>query len=300
MIVLCSTDYSENNLFVINCLEEKIIKKIPFISGQENKNCDYTRIPHRPFGITWDSEYIYLANRKKLLVYDSNFNWIDSFEVLDENTHQIAIWNGKIIACMTSIDCIGVIDVVENKIDLFHPKLGWLNEEQTNLIKEKYYERGKYYDEYHINSLLVVDDDLYFLLNRDATLCKLNLKNKKFSKCFSIKTNKLCHNILKQNNDFLTLHKSGVLLNFNNNDYIKNEKQIDARLFFRGISGDRDSNLAYAATISTHLRHNRCRSFVKINNHKAIFVDGGITDMRRIDGLDNAHLNPNKFPYQKF
>ena len=98
------TDNNPETTFSLYDTESKLLKDIPFEEGQENTNCDNTRKKHRPFGITWDADNIYIASRKSLLVYDSDLKWVDKIEILDENTHQITMHEDKILACMTRKD----------------------------------------------------------------------------------------------------------------------------------------------------------------------------------------------------
>lgn len=119
---------------------------------------DPTRPPFRPFGITWCDEYLYVANRTCLLVFDSNLDFVDKVRgILDQNTHQIAWHKGKLISTMTRCDCIAFIDPETLDRQYFHPYEGWLQGRPECLDHDS--------ERYHINSVVAKGDLVYMLLS---------------------------------------------------------------------------------------------------------------------------------------
>ena len=47
---------------------------------------------HRPYGVTWNEDYIFVASKTNLLIYNSDLELIDIRKgILDINTHQIIV-----------------------------------------------------------------------------------------------------------------------------------------------------------------------------------------------------------------
>lgn len=278
--------------------ELKTIKHIPFEKGQENTNCDTTRPTHRPFGITWDASNIYIANRKSLLVYDNNFNWIDKLEILDENTHQIAFINGRIVACMTRKDSIALIDPHTSERIMFHPDHGWAEDFPTLTHPGMEYKPGM--ERYHINSVTPFEGKLYFLINRPAHIVELNMNSKQIDDLIPVSetmVHSLCHNLLIAKNIKKTIKANGAILeigeNGRNRDLYVRNKNMYNYLFFRGAAGILSDPL-YAYSQNT---------FNQLENNPSGLTNGDnfnfnkICDIRRVCGQDDAHHNPHPFPY---
>ena len=113
------------------------------------------RPPHRPFGITWNKDNIFIANRSNLLIYDSDLNFVKSINgILDTNTHQIVYYENQIIATMTRQDCIRFVNLEDYSYETFHIDDGWDEYQPSH--------------NYHINSLLAKDNLLYIMLHNRA------------------------------------------------------------------------------------------------------------------------------------
>jgi len=104
---LLATPSSPKYSFVLIDVSDGSVKKIPSDPREKDLGASSSRPPHRPFGFTWDSDWIYVANRRNLCVYDKSLSFVDKVEgVLDDNTHQIAMYGDLIVATMTSNDAI--------------------------------------------------------------------------------------------------------------------------------------------------------------------------------------------------
>ena len=279
------------------------IKSIPFENGQENTNCDDTRPAHRPFGITWDADNIYIASRKSLLVYDSDLKWVDKIELLDENTHQIAMAGDKIAVCMTRKDCIGLLDPKSKQIELYHPEKGW--GDHPTLDYPTTLEEGQ--EQYHINSVVYKDGNLYFLMHRPLMLGKLNLAEDKFDLHSGPNMAVLSHGIIfsESENDpynFQTVKKTGVRVKFNA-QFNRNTGERTGRdltyknkeYFWRGIAGTVEDPVLSHSKPAKVTADSGIIKGAGLSTGQSL--DGPITDIRRIDGQDDAHHNPHPFPY---
>ena len=65
----------------------------------------------RPFGVSWNQENLFVANRTNLIRFDKNLNQTNHYDVYHGNPHQILEIDGKIYATDTSINCINVFDI---------------------------------------------------------------------------------------------------------------------------------------------------------------------------------------------
>ena len=294
--------------FCLYDTETENLKSIPYEEGQENTNCDNTRAPHRPFGITWDANNIYIASRKSLLVYDNELKWVDKIELLDENTHQIAMAGNKIAVCMTRKDCVGLLDPVKKEIELYHADHGKGEYPTLGYPSKPLRLDGE--EQYHINTVLPLDGKVYFLKQKPLGLGSIDLSTGEVMNHDSNKTKRMTHGILAKSGmeccDFKTLKASGVVIEFFCNAHIRrfdwlkqreahrDETHKDNRFFWRGMAGTYEETLfAYSNLRPVASYHESMPA--GFSNGKTI--DGPICDIRRIDGQDDTHHNPHPFPY---
>ncbi len=292
---LIITRTHEGETFCLYDTETGNLKSIPFESGQENTNCDNTRPPHRPFGITWDTDNIYIASRKSLLVYDNELKWVDKIELLDENTHQIAMAGDKIAVCMTRKDCIGLLDPVSREMSLYHPDKGWGDHPTLDYSYIHVEDWPKANEErYHINSVLPIGNRIFFLMQRPCTLAELDLETNDI-KYQKLKPYGLTHGILYKSDSLIKTQKAnGATIRFSDSSKDKTLVDFETRPFWRGIAG------IYEEPIYSYSRKLRVTDESPVENagfSNGKIIKGPISDIRRIDGQDDAHHNPNPFPY---
>lgn len=115
----------------------------------------------RPFGITSDSKYLYVASHSKLGRFDkSTYQFIDLVDVpLFVNTHEIAVCDGILYVANTANDTIG-IHGLEKKYSMFFNvntfDVSTKAEVPTNV---------RSHDGAHVNALCVSGENLYFSLH---------------------------------------------------------------------------------------------------------------------------------------
>lgn len=301
---IIATSHDPGMTFFLADLKSKEHLIVPFQKGQENTNCDNSRPAHRPFGITWDKENIYIASRKSLLVYDDQLNWVDKLEILDENTHQITMVEDKIAVCMTRKDCIALINPKTKETEMFHPIHGWAKNFPTlsNSRGGEPTQEGR--ERFHINSILYINKKIYFLMQRPLKLIELDLKSKKSKTIFSHFSYYLTHGILvdqdKGVHQAKTLRLSGKLFKMHKEHTITDSHPM---FFARGICGPYDSpwislnnRILFDADITSEPSgHKKIQDNVdeKLKHLR-------INDMRSTNSIDDAHHNPNPFPYSGF
>lgn len=273
------------------------LKSIPFENGQENTNCDNTRPAHRPFGVTWDADNIYIASRKSLLVYDSDLKWVDKIELLDENTHQIAMAGNKIAVCMTRKDCIGLLDPVNREMSLYHPNKGWgehptLDYPNTHVSMEDWPKANE--ERYHINSVLPIGNRIFFLMQKPCTLAELDLETDDI-KYQKLRPYGLTHGILYKSDSLIKTQKTnGTTIRFS--DASRDKALVDSENmpWWRGIAGTYEEPI-YSYSRKLRVSEDSPIGTAGFSNGK--IIEGPISDIRRIDGQDDAHHNPHPFPY---
>ena len=128
----------------------------------------------RPFGVSWNQENLFVANRTNLIRFDKNLNQTNHYDVYHGNPHQILEIDGKIYATDTSINCINVFDIESEKVErLFDP----VKQEEVNINTPVHY---RDMDKNHINSLHYDGEFLYVLLHnwgkQFSEYLKLDLK----------------------------------------------------------------------------------------------------------------------------
>ncbi len=131
-------------------------------------------IKSRPFGVSWNEQNFFVANRTNLIKFDKNLNQINHYDIYHGNPHQILEIDGKIYATDTSINCINIFDIKSEKVErLFDP----VKQEEVEIDKPVHY---RDMDKNHINSLHYDGEFLYVLLHnwgkRFSEYLKLDLK----------------------------------------------------------------------------------------------------------------------------
>lgn len=115
----------------------------------------------RPFGITSDDKYLYVASHNKLGMFDkTTYQFIDLVDVpLFVNTHEIAICDGILYAANTANDTIGIHGLYKRYSMFFNVNtfdVSTKAEVPTNVSS---------HDSAHVNALCVSGENLYFSLH---------------------------------------------------------------------------------------------------------------------------------------
>lgn len=145
-------------------------RTVPYCESLDSKLCQTSndknkpqgRTAFRPFGITTDEKYIYVASNENICSFDINtFEYQKTISTSGRvNTHQLCYNDGYIYRCDTAVNCITKINVntlEETYIDVVFKKI------IPNLYESKYV-RDK--DIYHINCFFIHDNKLYINASR--------------------------------------------------------------------------------------------------------------------------------------
>lgn len=276
---------------------------VPSTPDQFNTDADESRPRHRPYGITWNQDTIFVANRKNLLIYDNQLNAIEvRRNILDQNTHSILYKDGVLVCALVRKECLGFYNVFTEEMEMYHPEYGWASD---------YPDNGLAY-EYRLNAVAEKDDVIYFVLYNSKTGYKelhgVNVVTRqpvetKIYTCNATHS----HGIMIRRGQFLTLDTGGLLQDINNPKLVIEIPSDDYKA--RGMAGD-DIEWAcgyhmwdYTGDGSYINTYNFSRQLTSEEPPKRVrYVDGvgSVNDMRRIDGVDFCHRNPYDFPYTGF
>jgi hypothetical protein len=192
---------------------------------------------------------------------------------------------------MTRKDCIAFVNPLTRERKMFHPDKGWGDDFPTLAYPGKLHKEGG--ERYHINGITPVDDKVFFLVNRPCHIVELNLKTEKIDSLTPVShenTRKLFHNVLVDGDRKKTIKSNGAILVNAERDLSLADKIFERLKFYRGATGTFDNPLiSYSAF--------RNRGLKAGLSNGDVFNFNAITDIRRIDGQDDAHHNPHPFPY---
>ena len=143
----------ENGKLVHTC------EKLQELNSDEVAN--QGRPTFRPFGITSDDQYLYVASHNRLGRFDkSTYQFIDLIDVpLFINTHEMVIHNGIMYVANTSNDTIGIYDIENKSYRYFNVNTFEVMDDVAtpdNVLS---------HDAAHVNSLCVSDNKIYFSLH---------------------------------------------------------------------------------------------------------------------------------------
>ena len=123
------------------------------------------QLPFRPYGVDYDSDYIYVVCHEKMVLFDKqNFEYVKNLNVkLFVNTHQMVKQNNVLYICNTTNDSIGVYDIQTGEQHFIDMK----SKSLTDKVVESFNPNNERlllteHDEYHISSLTVYDNKVYF------------------------------------------------------------------------------------------------------------------------------------------
>lgn len=293
---LLITPSNPKYLLALYDTESKGLELINARREYEDNVSDDSRPPIRPFGITWDSENLFVANRSNLIVMDRDYKAVDVVKgLLDQNTHQIAHKGGTLVATMTRKDCLMFLDLNDWSSKYFHPYHGWManRPDDLNHLTERH----------HINSVVWKGRLVYMMLNNrgveNSRVAILDLSTGMTEWIVELDAVK-AHNILLSDEGIGTLD-TGVRRSL----LIKDKSYClytSERSFCRGMAGTRDE------LVCSHFQKSQKRfrgeggSMIAIlrrgQDNESRFIDGigAINDMRLVDGEDHCHFNEDKYP----
>lgn len=130
---------------------------------------------HRPFGITWNDEHLFIANRTNLIKFDKNLNQLNHYDIYHGNPHQILEIDSKIYAADTAVNAISVFDLETEKVQRLYD----LDSSSEVVIDRRIHIREL--DKNHLNSLHFDGQYLYALFhnwrkkNSEILKCDLDL-----------------------------------------------------------------------------------------------------------------------------
>ena len=303
MKLIITVSNKDLNFILYDTVTESLV---PFKGSKYNDSysVDDSRPKHLPYGITWNKDNVFIANRKNLIIYDNELNIVDvKRNILDQSTHQILWHNDKIISTMTNKDSLGFFDLKTCEKELYHPAEGW----------------GVDFPETHkcfmfrINGLTAKKNLLYYLLfnfnNWQKQIHILDLESRLPCPPITLNnSNTKCHGVFihSEAEKIMTLNGIGEL-----------EDECGVRLVSKAISARATGQKSYVFRGMAGSDVDWCCAFFKarytgsgayINTHrngkllstKLLVGVGSVYDMRRIDGPDFCHNNPYDFPYKHF
>tara|TARA_E500000318_G_C3534538_1_gene202018 strand:+ start:143 stop:1030 length:888 start_codon:yes stop_codon:yes gene_type:complete len=200
---------------------------------------------NRPFGVSWNEQNLFVANRTNLIKFDKNLNQLNHYDIYHGNPHQILEIDGKVYASDTSINCINVFDIESEKVEiLFDP----VKQEEVKINGPVHY---RDMDKDHINSLHYDGEFLYIILNnwgqRPSEFMKLDFN-------FNILQRKFFHakraHCVYIDSGLVSTLDTGI------SHYIVREDNSCVRIktfaadFIRGYAGNKDFHIIGATNIN--------------------------------------------------
>tara|TARA_Y100001938_G_C8098770_1_gene440069 strand:+ start:1600 stop:2487 length:888 start_codon:yes stop_codon:yes gene_type:complete len=245
---------------------------------------------HRPFGLTWNNENLFVANRTNLIKFDKNLNQVKHYDIFYGNPHQILEINGKIYSADTTVNAINVFDIKTEKVEkLFDP-------EKQKRVEPKEPVHFREMDVNHINSLHYDGNFLYILLHNwmkkasEYLKCDLNLKIIKRQKFNAF----LAHCVFIDKGHVSTLD-TGKTYSIVREDYSRLLVTNGYHDFIRGYASTENFHVVGVSNRSTR----NCRLIIinkKDYYKKEIKLEDcwDLADLRIIDQRDYSH-NKEKF-----
>lgn len=262
---------------------------VPAEDQHRDEEADLSRPALRPYGITWDGENVFVANRTNLIVMDKHLNTTEVAEgVLDQNTHQMVWHDGKIIACMTRKDCIKFLDPKTLESIYYHPYEGWCKD-MPSLSYDKV--------SLMIDSVLAKGRLVYILMSRrwgqESSIAVLDLETGLTEWVVDAKAT-------SATGLYLGPDGIGTLCRESKSLVIRGSKvtSVPGR-WVRGICGN--SSELFVGSFRNGTRRNKTECISSIHrivngshSHSADLAGtkvGAINEIRRIDGVDLCHRN---------
>ena len=274
--------------------EQMTMRLVPAEKKHEDHRSDTSRPPVRPYGITWDSENVFVASRSNLIVLDKDYGTVDVVKgILDQNTHQIAHKDGVIVSTMTRCDCISFIDLNEWSKRYFHPHHGWISGRPRDLHGRE--------EKHHINSVVWKGDLVYILLNNrgrgNSRVAVLDMRTELTEWVTDL-------DAIKAHGLYVSPDGLGTLDTGGRRDLVQGKKRtslyVSEQGYCRGLAGNKET--LFCGHFKKPHHWGEGGSILKIvtdgvlSGSRILDGIGAINDIRLIDDEDFCHWNEDKFP----
>ena len=323
-VVLTLPGVAESMLVIAESTTGEVLYKLPWDDEFIGDDNDDTMPEQASYGITWNESNVFVTNRRVLLVLDNELKLVEKYNVLDQNSHQAAMWRNYVVVALTRKDSVGLIDINDGSTMLYHPDYGW-REDYPTLESNKTLRRNGINrearallnaEQHHINSVTVVDDKMYFLIHRPSTVVVMDLNTKKeierkqirnispasMLDPMAVQSVNLSHNIVVDGNNIYTITTNGWIASTPGSDFIPEGNLNTAKYFARGFSGtinDHTVGCSYRVDKRENRFRNTNHSWLKTPNGLVqLGFKGVLRDIRRIDGIDHGHHNKHLFPFK--
>ena len=238
---------------------------------------DHAVPAHRPFGITWDDETLYVTNRHHLLTFDRSLRYrgVVCRELCD-NPHQIACHGGHLYVASPS----------HGVMMLEGPRFA----HATVVVP-----LGQ---EHHCNSLQFQDDRAYVLLHNLARRpSEILVFDREWRQVGRVDTGAMCaHNLCREADGLTTLDTDGTrgLLR---DDGMSIVLAPERSRFLRGLAVNDEYYIAGVSPRTERIYRGHgtsvlktiCRRTKQIVDEMSLPEIGAINDLRLIDTVDAAH-----------
>lgn len=277
---------------------------------------DESRPRHRPFGITWSGDRVFVANRRHVCIYDrwkiaeyskllnrnsdghkvaiggSLTSFLGKFEnVLCQNPHGLTMAGNRLLTACTSHDCVAIIDPETGAANYWHVDNGM----QDSLSGE---------DTRHINSLVYACGTLFILSNnrrkRFSSIVAAKIENGVIEKLWEKEFSEThqAHGIGIKGNGFITLDTGNHrTLNFLCEQLRQYNPEIPVDDFLRGLASTADELLFCHFPRQFRRYRGQGDSILRIidgltliDNGRIKLTDiGAVNELRLLDQYDYCH-----------
>lgn len=241
-LLLTGGDEDDISFYVFDIKNKSIVYKKTKQKELESLPPQKGRPLFRPFGISTDDKFIYLASNDRIGMFDkSTFDFIKLLDVPAlVNTHQILKHDKFLFICHTAINCIGIHDLEAKENKFIKLPEGIVITDIPDHINDV-----NEYDTVHVNSLFLDNNKLYFCLHyraqRKSRYGYIDLDSYKIKYLFDAGIS--CHNIQIYNNILYSLStKQGNLIEYNldKNDLTEHNLVDPNTVFLRGLEKYQD------------------------------------------------------------
>lgn len=279
--------------------ESREIDKVPRQRDEADRGADSSRCFHRPYGISWNDDNLFIANRRYICVYDKQLYLVDKIgPLLGQNPHQLMFDGGDLWTVVTDTDCLLRYSLASGDKHYLHVPSGVVYDELPSLG-----------DTLHLNSAIRKDSKLCYVLGTDRRKSNSFLRKVTTRDGYVIAKSPTRafqgHNLLVDGEDIWTLDtgrtQKVLHLSDSDKDYSLSCQADD---FVRGMAATKD------VVIASHFhRHARRYNRMHCNANLAV-VDrdtgsvigthhlkgiGAVNDLRILGEADLCHHNQAKF-----
>ena len=275
MKLLVSVVNKESFLYIVD-LEKDETTSVP-IHADFIDNSITLRPKCRPFGISWDQNYFYIANNKRLHRFDKSLKYIDTPILnLAANSHQITYKDGFIYLASpwaNAIVKINTIDFSQNYFDLIKNEWAVASDAAQRID-----------DLMHVNSVLIVENKLYVNAHNFGSSYIIVYDLKTFKKIEEIKSGLTSHNIAIDDRIYFlnTGKRTFENFTFNENVFLRGFGMTKTHWFIGASPWDKTNRYGESEIVII----NRADGF-----KKTVKISGDISDLRVLDEFDFSHQN---------